>query len=352
MSPATLRHDDPRAARVAIVGATGAVGRAMLQTLVRRDFPIRSLRLMASARSAGQPLDTPFGAITVEDLALARFDDIDLALFSAGGSVSLEHAPRAAREGAVVVDNTSAFRMDADVPLVVPEVNGHAISARPGIIANPNCSTIQMVLALAALDRAVGVRSVRVATYQSASGAGQKGIDELVEGSRAFLEGRDLPPARIHAAPLAFNAVPWIGSLADDGFTNEEIKMHNETRKIMERPDLRVCATCVRVPVLRCHCEVVNVVCEQTIDVPRARAILAEMPNLVVSDEPEQKRFPVAHDGTDAFDTFVGRIRRDPVDDNGLVFWIVSDNLLKGAAFNAVQIAEEVWKQRLAAGCP
>jgi len=354
--------EDTQGARVAVVGATGAVGHAMLETLERRAFPLRELRLMASARSAGRTLQTPLGERTVEDLAEASFADVDIALFSPGSAVSRAFAPAAASEGAVVVDNTSAFRMDDDTPLVVPEVNAHAIGDAPEIIANPNCSTIQLMLPLLALERAVGLKSVRVATYQSASGAGQKGVDELVEGTRRWL---DDPPsdaeshgesdsestARVHARPLPFNTVPWIGSLGDDpspelaGYTTEELKMVHETRKILERPNLLVSATCVRVPVLRSHCEVVHVVTDGPIGVADARGAMSEIDNLVVVDDPSELTFPTARDGEGSFDTLVGRVRRDPVDENGLVFWVVSDNLLKGAAFNAVQIAEHVWKR-------
>ena len=336
----------PNGFTVAVVGATGAVGRAMLDTLARRAFPVASLRLMASKNSAGKISSTAWGDQLVEDLDIASFEGIDVALFSAGAAVSERHAPRAAKAGVVVIDNTSAFRMDPLIPLVVPEVNAAAIPAAPTIIANPNCSTIQLVLVLDVLQKLVGLESVRVATYQSASGAGQKGINELIEGVAAYLKGEPSPIAKVHARPLAFNVVPQIGSFTESGYTTEELKMIHEPRKILGLPQLAISATCVRVPVSRSHSEVVNVVTQAPLDVAAFRAALEAADGLLVVDNPQRGEFPTPVDAANRFETFVGRIRKDEAHPRGLVFWVVSDNLLKGAALNAVQIAEHLWKRR------
>ncbi|MDX9724360.1 MAG: aspartate-semialdehyde dehydrogenase [Myxococcota bacterium] len=336
----------PKGARVAIVGASGAVGREMLRTLHRRCFPVQSLLLLASERSAGSTLATPWGPLPVHNLASTRFDDLDIALFSAGGSVSLEHAPRAVEAGAVVIDNTSAFRMRDEVPLVVPEINAALIPDSPAIIANPNCSTIQLVLTLLPLHREGELLDVSVATYQSVSGAGQKGIDELLDCTRAALDGAPAPTAKVHARNIAFNVVPRIGPFADFGYSQEELKMVHETRKILDLPQLRVMATCVRVPVIRAHSEVVHVHTRRPIDVPQARALFAEMPGLILLDDPEHDAFPTPFDATDRFESYVGRVRSEIDNPHGLAYWIVSDNLLKGAALNAVQIAEAYWQKR------
>jgi aspartate-semialdehyde dehydrogenase len=332
-------------ARIAIVGATGAVGRALFATLARRNFPISQLRAMASRRSAGQRLDTPLGPVTVEPLEDASFDGVDFAFFSAGGSVSLQHAPRAAAEGATVIDNTSAFRMDPLIPLVVPEVNAAALGAmKPGIIANPNCSTAQLVLALAPLHAAAGLARVTVTTFQSASGAGQKGIDELLLHTRAHLASAPLPAPSVHARSLAFNCIPQIGSFDADGYTTEEWKMTLESRKILNIPDLALAATCVRVPVLRGHSEVIHVQTHQHLPLDRARALLSSSPGLTLIDDPAQGLYPTPIDCEDRFDSLLGRLRADLSHPNGLTFWLISDNLLKGAALNAIQIAEHLWR--------
>jgi len=318
---------------IAVIGATGAVGRCILHCLADRHFPIASLRLMASPKSAGMQLDTPLGVHTVEDVDQADFRNIDVALFSAGGAVSKRHAPRAVQAGALVIDNTSAFRMEQEVPLVVPEVNPHDLTPT-GIIANPNCSTIQMVLALHALRDLSPLRSVRVATYQSASGAGQKGIDELLLGTRAFLDDQAPTTAKIHARPLC-----------DDGDTEEERKMRQETQKILDLPELPISATCVRVPVIRSHAEVIHVTTLDPISPQQARAAMAKVHGLMPLDSDGPQYYPTARSAEGSYHTFVGRLRRDHAEANALVFWLVSDNLLKGAALNAVQIAE-LWQQK------
>ena len=329
-------------AHVAVVGATGAVGCEMIHCLEALSFPVGKLDLVASCRSAGKTVETPWGACVVQDAANYDFSGVDVALFSAGKKVSLELAPKAAKAGALVIDNTSAFRLDEDKALVVPEVNGELIDLSPRIIANPNCSTIQMVLALAALDRAIGIDYVRVATYQSCSGAGQKGINALYDETRAALDGKRPEKSAVHARTIAFDVVPQIGAFEADGFSEEEHKMMAETKKILSRPDLRVSATCVRVPVARSHSEVVHVGLKRPVSVQEACEIMDRMPGLSVTDMADNLNYPTAVQGEGKFETLVGRVRIDPVD-QGLIFWIVSDNLLKGAALNAVQIACAAW---------
>ncbi|MBA2664866.1 MAG: aspartate-semialdehyde dehydrogenase [Bradymonadaceae bacterium] len=326
--------------RVAVVGATGAVGREMLKTLEARNFPVASLRAMASARSAGQSVDYAGQQIVIEDLNHAGFADVDFALFSAGGSVSLAHASRAVEAGAVVIDNTSAFRMYPDVPLVVPEVNAHALDDHRGLIANPNCSTIQMVVALKPLEQAVGIERVIVSTYQSASGAGQQGVDELMAGTRAYINGEQEPAAKKFAHALAFDVLPHIDVFEDSGFTREELKMVNETRKIMDRPGLELAATCARVPVVRGHSESITVDLAAPFSAEQARALWADAPGVQLFDAPAQNHYPRARLAADTDATWIGRVRNDLHRPQTLHFWIVSDNLRKGAALNAVQIAE------------
>ena len=329
-------------AHVAVVGATGAVGCEMIHCLEALGFPVGQIDLVASCRSSGKKVETPWGACIVQDAENYDFAGVDIALFSAGKKVSLALAPKAVKAGALVIDNTSAFRFDADKALVVPEVNGALIDLSARIIANPNCSTIQMVLALSALDRAVGIEYVRVATYQSCSGAGQKGINALMEETREAMDGKRPQKSAVHARTIAFDVVPQIGAFEDDGFSEEEHKMMVETKKILSRPDLRVSATCVRVPVARSHCEVVHVGMKRRISVQEACAILDAAPGLRVTDKNDRLAYPTAVQGEGKFETLVGRVRIDPVD-QGLIFWIVSDNLLKGAALNAVQIACAAW---------
>ncbi len=325
--------------RVAIAGATGAVGREMVATLEMRGFEVSELRPLASARSVGQ-LVRAFGRDwPVRELTADAFDGIDIALFSAGGDRSRDFAPAAVAAGAVVIDNSSFYRLDAAVPLVVPEVNAEAIDGHRGIIANPNCSTIQMVLPLEALRRAVGIERVVVSTYQSAAGAGQAGIDELLAVTASALAGEPLVN-KTFARPLAFDALPHIGTFQPSGYSSEEEKMCHETRKIMGLATLPVSATCVRVPVLRGHLESVTVDLCEPLPTEQARAVIAAFPGIVVEDEPASNRYPTARDCVGRLETFVGRIRQDNTLPRTLHFWVVSDNLLKGAAWNAVQIAE------------
>ncbi len=325
--------------RIAVVGATGAVGREMLTCLASSELPIASLRVLASARSVGRRLSWRDGEVEVEELTHDAFEGVDLALFSAGGARSTEFAPSAVKAGCVVVDNSSAWRMDPTVPLVVPEVNEAALSGHAGIIANPNCSTIQMVLPLQALHAHTPLTRVVVSTYQSAAGAGQSGIDELEEGVRADLAGEPLP-ASTFSRPLAFDCLAHIGAFEASGYTNEEEKMLNETRKIMGLAELPVSATCVRVPVRRGHLESVTVDLERPMSARTAKELIGAFPGCVLMDEPATLTYPVARDCVGRPETFVGRIREDGVLPATLHFWVVSDNLLKGAATNAVQIAE------------
>ena len=325
---------------VAVVGATGAVGREMLETLEARQFPVQTLRPMASARSAGTKVKFAGADVLVEDLETASLGGIDIALFSAGGSVATEWAPRFAAAGAVVIDNSSAFRYDARYPLVVPEVNPEAIEDHPGIIANPNCSTIQLVVALKPLHDAAGIERIIVSTYQSASGAGQKGVWELWNAVKARVEGEQEPAPSTFPHPLAFDVIPQIDVFQDNGYTKEEMKMTWETRKILGLPELEVSATCVRVPVLRGHSEAVTLDLARPLGADEARALLSNAPGIKLWDDPANKRYPLARlaDGND--ETWVGRIRSDNERPNTLHLWVVSDNLRKGAALNAVQIAE------------
>jgi aspartate-semialdehyde dehydrogenase len=333
--------------RVAVVGATGAVGREILKTLAERDFPVTEVAAVASARSAGQ--EVSFGdksVLKVKNLDTFDFAGWDIGLFSPGASVSAVHAPRAAAAGCLVIDNTSQFRMEHDVPLVVPEVNPEALRRiRRGIVANPNCSTIQMVVALKPLHDRFRIKRVVVATYQSVSGAGKEGMDELWAQSRAMYVN-DPVTAQEFTKPIAFNCIPHIDKFMEDGSTKEEWKMAVETRKILGS-DILVQATCVRVPVFIGHSEAVTVEFEQPVTASDARAILREAPGVVVMDTRDDGGYITPADcaGEDA--VFVSRIRRDPTVEHGLSFWCVSDNLRKGAALNAVQIAEVVVAQGL-----
>lgn len=330
---------------VAIVGATGAVGRAMIQTLERHAFPYETLRLMASARSAGSVLSVRGQDLVVENLDTAPLEGVDIALFSAGGTTSTQWAPKFAQAGAVVIDNSSAWRMDEGVPLVVPEVNPHAIAHHKGIIANPNCSTIQMVVALAPLHEAAGLERVVVSTYQSASGAGQAGIDELMQDVHHALGQGEAPERAKFAHPLAFEALPHIDTFFESGYTREELKMVHETRKIMGLPGLQISATCVRVPVKYSHSESVTVDLKRPLTAAQAREILSRAPGVVVQDDPGANLYPLARTSEGQDPTYIGRIRQDLDRPNTLHFWVVADNVLKGAALNAVQIAQHVIKQ-------
>lgn len=336
---------------VAIMGATGAVGQVMLKTVEERAFPVQSLRLLASARSVGRDFFYKGQKLQVEELTEKSFEGIDLVLASAGGSVSKQFAPIAVRSGAVVVDNTSAFRMEPEVPLVVPEVNPQALADHQGIIANPNCSTIQMVVALKPIYDAVGIERIVVSTYQAVSGAGAKAIEELRLQAKAILEGKEYPP-KVFPHPIAFNCIPQIPqskAFGDNGYSTEEMKMVNETRKIFGDPHIRVSATCVRVPVFDSHSESVNITTKAKITAEEARRLLAHAPGVALVDDLQAEKYPLATMAAGRDETFVGRIREDISQEHGLDLWIVSDNLRKGAALNAVQIAEELVKRNLLA---
>ena len=326
---------------VAIVGATGAVGEQMREVLDERQFPIGEVRLLASERSVGQFLPFQSRQLPVEVLNADSFKDIDIALFSAGGSVSSEFAPMAVAAGAVVIDNTSVFRMEPDIPLVVPEVNAKEIAnyKTRGIIANPNCSTIQMVVALKPIHDAARIKRVVVSTYQSVSGAGRKAMEELSQQVAALFNGKEIEKAKF-PHQIAFNCIPHIDAFMADGYTKEEWKMIEETRKILGEPNLPVTATTVRVPVFCSHSEAVNVETYVKLSANETRRILREAPGIIVADEPENNLYPMAIDAAGKDATYVGRIREDKSVANGLNLWVVSDNLRKGAALNAVQIAE------------
>jgi aspartate-semialdehyde dehydrogenase len=333
--------------RVAVVGATGAVGREMLSILEEREFPADEVIAVASSRSAGQKVSFAGDELTVHDLAKFDFKGVDIGLFSPGGAVSAQYAPKAATAGCVVIDNTSHFRMEPDIPLVVPEVNAHAIAQYPkrNIIANPNCSTAQMVVALKPLHDLARIKRVSVATYQATGGAGQAGMDELFEQTRAIYNNQPLERKKF-TKQIAFNVIPHIDKFMDDGQTKEEWKMAVETKKILD-PKIEVFATCVRVPVMIGHSEAVHVEFERPIDEDQARAALRAAPGVTVVDHRVDEGYvtPIECAGEDP--VYVSRIRRDPTVKHGLGFWVVADNLRKGAALNAVQIAETLIKAYL-----
>ncbi len=324
---------------MAILGATGAVGQELLDLLAERDFPVGTLIPLASPRSAGQPLHWQGQELTVQPVEAAAFEGVDLVLASAGGSVSKQWAPVAAAAGAVVIDNSSAFRLDPSVPLVVPEVNPEAAFGHQGIIANPNCTTILLTLALAPLQARRPIRRVVVSTYQSASGAGARAMEELRNLSRTVLEGGE-PVSTVLPHSLAFNLFLHNSPLQSNGYCEEELKMLNETRKIMALPELRLSATCVRVPVLRAHSEAVNIEFAQPFPVDEARALLAAAPGVELLEDFETNRFPMPTDVTGRDPVAVGRIRQDLSDPNALELWLCGDQIRKGAALNAIQIAE------------
>jgi len=331
-----------RAWNVAVVGAAGMVGTEMMRTLERRRFPVGELRPLDVAAVAGTTL--PFAGRTVRCLEAteANFAGIDIAIFSAGAEASLELAPRAVRQGAVVVDNSSAWRMDAACPLVVPEVNPHDLAWHKGIIANPNCSTIQMVVALKPLHDRARIRRVVVSTYQAAAGAGKNGLDELLRQARGILDTGSCEAPRTFQHQLAFNLIPQIDVFGEGGYTKEEWKMVHETVKIMGDAGIRVTATTVRVPVLVGHSESVNIETERKLTAAEARELLSRAPGVAVVDEPATATYPMPAPAAGTDEVFVGRIREDNSLDNGLNLWIVSDNVRKGAALNAVQIAERL----------
>ncbi len=324
---------------IAVVGATGAVGRTMLSILEERKFPIGRLVPLASSRSAGKQVEFNGRKITVEELKADSFAGLDIALFSAGGSISREFFPIAAQAGCVVIDNSSAFRMEKDVPLVVPEINPHVIGENPGIIANPNCSTIQMVMVLKPIHDRYQIKRVVVSTYQSVSGTGQSAIEELKAQTGQVL--KEQPATKdVYPHQIAFNCLPHIDTFLDTGYTKEEMKMVNETRKILEDDSIQVSPTTVRVPVFYAHSEAVNVETEQTIDLKELRRILSEAPGVRLVDAPAKTEYPLAVDAAGRDEVMVGRVRADLDNPRAVNLWIVADNLRKGAALNAIQIAE------------
>jgi len=325
--------------KVGVLGASGAVGREVINCLEARGFPYSEIRALASERSAGEQLEFAGGALTVAAVTPESFQGLDLAIFSAGASASLEYAPIAARAGCPVVDNSSCWRQDDRVPLVVPEVNPQALRKHRGIIANPNCSTIQMLVALKPIYEAVGLRRIVVATYQAVSGAGQKAVNELAEQTRQLYNLQEVT-REVFPHRIAFNCLPQVDVFTDNGYTKEEMKMVNETRKIFGDDQIKVSATCVRVPVFHGHSEAVWVETGRHLDPGAARELMRRAPGILVIDEPEAGRYPMAMDAVGRDEVFVGRVRADLSHENGLAMWIVSDNLRKGAATNAVEIAE------------
>jgi aspartate-semialdehyde dehydrogenase len=335
---------------VAVVGATGLVGETLLQVLEDRNFPISQLYAIASNRSLGRSVSFKGRSVHVEELEGFDFSKADIGLFSAGGEISRDYAPKAAAAGCVVIDNTSEFRYEDDIPLVVPEVNPHAIAQfkNRGIIANPNCSTIQLVVALKPIHDAVGIERINVATYQSVSGAGREAVEELAEQSVQLLSGKGPVTARVVAKQIAFNCVPQIDKFEDNGYTKEEMKMVWETRKILEDPNIRVNATAVRVPVFYGHSAAVHLETRTKITAEEARALLLKAPGVEVMDERRPGGYPTAATEAANRDTvYVGRIREDLSSDRGLNLWVVADNVRKGAATNSVQIAEILVRQHM-----
>ena len=326
---------------VAVVGATGAVGEEMVKTLQQRDFPIEKLRLFASERSEGKIVEFRGNDIRVEGLTEKSFEGIDIALFSAGAERSKIWAPVAARSGCVVVDNSSQWRMDPEIPLVVPEVNPHDLKWHKGIIANPNCSTIQMVVVLKPIHDAARIKRVVVTTFQSVSGTGRKAMDELLQQTTDLLNFREIK-CNVYPHQIAFNVLPHIDKFLENGYTKEEMKMVNETKKILGDNSLRLTATTVRVPVFRCHSESLNIETEKKLTANEVRAVLSKAPGVVVYDAPEKNIYPLPVDVAGKDETYVGRIREDESLENCINMWIVADNLRKGAALNAVQIAEKL----------
>lgn len=343
-----------RGLHVAVVGATGAVGQQMLKTLEDRNFEMDTLTLLSSKRSAGTKVTFKGEELTVQEASPESFEGVNIALFSAGGSVSQALAPEAVKRGAIVIDNTSAFRMDENTPLVVPEVNEADLHEHNGIIANPNCSTIQMVAALEPIRKAYGLNKVIVSTYQAVSGAGNEAVKELYSQTQAILNQEEIEPAIMPVKgdkkhyQIAFNAIPQIDKFQDNGYTFEEMKMINETKKIMHMPDLQVAATCVRLPIQTGHSEPVYIeVDRDDATVEDIKNLLKEAPGVTLQDDPSQQLYPMPADAVGKNDVFVGRIRKDLDRANGFHLWVVSDNLLKGAAWNSVQIAESLKKLNL-----
>src|SRR5512134_1037928 len=330
-----------RTPQVAVVGATGAVGIEMIKTLEKRDFPVGKLTLLASARSVGRKLKFRGADVTVTELTKDSFKGVDIALFSAGGSISKEFAPLAARAGCVVVDNSSAFRMDDATPLVIPEINGADVQAHQGIIANPNCTTAITLMALYPLHQAFGVKRIFASSYQAVSGTGAKAIEELRRQVGQIVAGQPVT-REVYPHQIAFNVLPQVDSFLPSGYTKEEMKMQNEGRKIMHHPAFLASVTCVRVPVYRAHSVAISAEFEKPVSVEAARAVLQRAPGIDVVDNPDKKEYPLPLYVAEKYNCEVGRLRKDCALDNGLCFWVVGDQLLKGAALNAVQIAEEL----------
>jgi aspartate-semialdehyde dehydrogenase len=324
---------------VAIVGATGAVGAELLAVLERRSFPVSSLRPLASSRSTGRQIEFRGKSIAVEELSEQSFDHIDIAFFSAGSEISRRFVPIARKSGAIVIDNSSVFRMEPEVPLVIPEINGDDVRQHRGLIANPNCTTAVALMALYPLHRTFHVRRIFAASYQAVSGSGARAIAELKEQIESAAQNSP-QVSKVFPHPIAFNVLPHVDVFLEDGYTKEERKMENEARKIMHHSDLRASATCVRVPVYRAHSVAISAEFERPVSVEQAREVLAKAPGLELVDEPHANKYPTPLDVAGKDNCQVGRVRRDCAFDNGLAFWVSGDQLLKGAALNAVQIAE------------
>ncbi|MEY2543955.1 MAG: aspartate-semialdehyde dehydrogenase [Verrucomicrobiota bacterium] len=334
---------------IAVVGATGAVGAELLRVLERRNFPVSKLRALASRRSAGKKVEFRNEPVAVEELAENSFDKIDIAFFSAGGEISRKFVPIASKAGAVVIDNSSVFRMDPEVPLVIPEINGQDVKQHRGVIANPNCTTAVALMAIYPLHRAFGVRRVFASSYQAVSGSGARAIAELKDQVEAAAQDRPASAkatagrqsaAQVYPHPIAFNVLPHVDVFLESGYTKEEMKMQNEGRKIMHLPEFRASVTCVRVPVYRAHSVAVSAEFEKKVSVEQAREVLAKAPGLELVDEPPKNRYPMPLNVAGKDNCEVGRVRLDCALENGLAFWVSGDQLLKGAALNAVQIAE------------
>ena len=328
---------------VAVVGATGAVGVEMLKTLETLNFPVKDIKLLASARSTGKKLTFNGFVTAVEELTENSFEGVDIALFSAGGSISKKFAPIAAKAGCVVVDNSSAFRMDPEVPLIVPEINAEDIKNQKGIIANPNCTTAITLMALYPFHKTFGLKRIFASSYQAVSGTGAKAILELEEQVKQIVEHKPVQP-QVYPHQIAFNVLPHIDSWLDNGYTREEMKMENEGRKIMHLPQFRASVTCVRVPVYRAHSIAVSAEFERPVSIEAARQAIIDAPGIDLVDEPEKNLYPLPLAVAGKYNCQVGRIRKDCAMDNGLCFWVAGDQLLKGAALNAVQIAQELIK--------
>jgi aspartate-semialdehyde dehydrogenase len=328
---------------IGIVGATGAVGIEMLETLAKRQFPVGELTLLASARSAGKTLPFKGKEIAVKELTEESFDGIDIALFSAGGGISKQYAPAAVKAGAVVVDNSSAFRLDQDVPLVVPEVNGADVANHKGIIANPNCTTAITLMALYPLHQAFGVTRVFASSYQAVSGSGAQALKELETQVKQIANGEPVTK-EVYPHQIAFNVLPHVDTFLDSGYTKEEMKLENEGRRIMHHPGFKASVTCVRVPVYRAHSIAVSAEFERPVDLAKAREVLVAAPGLDVTDDTANNQYPLPLNVSGKDNCEVGRLRQDCALENGLCFWVSGDQLLKGAALNAVQIAEELLK--------